>query len=77
MAHIKDKAIEITKFSIKKLFGFMNVDIPIVDNKIILIGVNGTGKTTILTMLFYLMRGKWEELSRFYFEEISLKPLKF
>ncbi len=51
----------------------MNVDIPIVDNRIILIGVNGTGKTTILTMLFYLMRGKWEELSRFYFDEISLE----
>ena len=59
----------------------MNVDIPIVNNRIILIGVNGTGKTTILTMLFYLMRGKWEELSRFYFEEISLEiddsPFKY
>ncbi len=51
----------------------MNVSIPIVDNRIIITGVNGTGKTTILTMLFYLMRGKWEELSRFYFDEISLE----
>jgi predicted ATPase len=69
----KDKHLNITNFSIKKLFGFMNVDIPIVDNRIILIGVNGTGKTTILTMLFYLLKGKWEELSRFSFNEISLE----
>jgi hypothetical protein len=73
VAHSKDKMIKITNFSIKKLFGFMNVSIPIVDNRIIITGVNGTGKTTILTMLFYVMTGNWIKLLEFTFDEISLE----
>lgn len=64
--------IEITNFSIKNLFGYMNVTIPITDNKIVLSGINGTGKTTILTMLFYIMTGDWIKLSSFDFEKISI-----
>ncbi|MFT6084044.1 MAG: putative ATP-binding protein involved in virulence, partial [Alphaproteobacteria bacterium] len=68
----KNKMIEITNFSIKNLFGYMNVTIPITDNKIVLSGINGTGKTTILTMLFYIMTGDWIKLSSFDFEKISI-----
>src|SRR5690606_33051093 len=43
------------------------------DNKIVLVGVNGLGKTTIVNMLFCFLTKQWTRLSRFAFDAISIE----
>lgn len=46
------------------------VDIKLRDNTMILVGENGSGKTTILRLTFYFLSGRWKELIPFRFEKI-------
>lgn len=62
----------ITKFTIKKLFGYQNVSIDFDSRIKILIGENGLGKTTVLNMLYYLLEKKFEKLNEVKFESIEL-----
>jgi predicted ATPase len=62
----------ITKFTIKKLHGYKNVDIDFVDNTLILVGENGAGKTTVLNLFYYLLSGQWSAMVRYEFEELSI-----
>lgn len=63
----------IKKFSITKLFGYkdlcLNFEYPIR----ILIGENGYGKTTILNVLYYLLKGKYEKLLEINFESVAIE----
>jgi recombinational DNA repair ATPase RecF len=45
----------ITRFQIKKLHGYKNIDLRLVDNTLILVGENGAGKTTVLHLFYYLL----------------------
>lgn len=63
----------IQKINISKLHGYKNYNIKIKDNKLILVGENGAGKTTILRMLFYLLSKKWKKLADIDFVEMSVK----
>lgn len=63
----------IQKINISKLHGYKNYNITIKNNKLILIGENGSGKTTILRMLFYLLSKQWEKLVAIDFMEISVE----
>ncbi|MGN7611950.1 AAA family ATPase [Magnetococcales bacterium HHB-1] len=69
MAHL-------TRFSIKKLFGFRDLDIHLKDNTLILIGENGSGKSTVLAMLYCFLSGQWLELvihPRYHFDKLELE----
>lgn len=63
----------IQKINISKLHGYKNYNIKIKDNKLILVGENGSGKTTILRMLFYLLSKQWGKLVAIDFVEISVE----
>ena len=65
---------QITRFVVKNLHGRKesSFDIKIEDNRVILVGENGAGKTTILTMIFYFLSGQWEALSRYEFSKLSV-----
>ncbi len=63
----------IKNFSIKKLFGFRNINISFEDNIKILIGENGLGKTTVLNALYYVLAEKYHKLYQLEFEYISLQ----
>lgn len=63
---------EISNFTVKGLFGFLDVNIPIQDNRIILVGVNGLGKSTILTILYYFLSRQWHKLVEIDFNSVSL-----
>jgi len=41
-------SLAIEKFTIRGLHGARDYDIPIRDNKIVMVGVNGLGKTTVV-----------------------------
>jgi len=62
----------ITRFQIKKLHGYKNFDLKIENNIIILVGENGSGKTTVLRLLFNFLSGQWVALLKFRFDELVI-----
>jgi energy-coupling factor transporter ATP-binding protein EcfA2 len=67
---------KIKRLNIKGLNGSINVEIPIVDNKIILVGVNGLGKSTTINVLYYMLSKQWQRLVELDFESIQIKTDK-
>lgn len=63
----------ITDFKIHKLHGYKNVNIKFVNNRLILVGENGSGKTTILRIFYYFLTCKWFELAKYNFNKITIK----
>lgn len=61
------------EFKITKLFGYKNVHLKFNNDKLILMGENGTGKTSILNALYFTLTRKWEKLLKINFETIYLK----
>ena len=62
---------------IKNLFGYRNYDLKLNNKVNILIGENGSGKSTILKMLICIFNNDFVELSKIPFEEINVKlPVK-
>lgn len=59
-----------TRFRIEGLRSGQIIDVPIKDNTLILVGENGSGKTTFLRMLFYFSSGRWSSLRQFAFTSI-------
>jgi predicted ATPase len=64
------KMVRITQFQISNLHGYKNVDLSIQDNTIILVGENGSGKTTVLRLLFYFLSRQWDELIKYRFDQL-------
>jgi predicted ATP-binding protein involved in virulence len=64
---------KLERIQIKGLYGTQkSIDARIRDNILILVGENGSGKTTFLRILFNLLAGRWRPLSRFRFESAIL-----
>jgi ABC-type cobalamin/Fe3+-siderophores transport system ATPase subunit len=53
--------MNITQFQIGGLFGLQQVTIPISDNKLVIVGVNGIGKSTVLSLFYYLIARRWSK----------------
>lgn len=66
-------SILLTNFSIIGLHSKYDVEIPIQDNRLILVGVNGLGKTTVVNTLYYLLTSQWVRLLEIEFSAISIK----
>jgi predicted ATPase len=64
---------QLKSFSINGLFGFKDVEIPFDKEAVILIAENGSGKTTILNILYYSISCKFHKLSTLEFESVILK----
>jgi ABC-type lipoprotein export system ATPase subunit len=63
----------IKKFSIKGLHNRTNVELSIEENRLILIGNNGQGKTTIINLLYFVLSRQWRRLLKYEFQEIKLQ----
>ncbi len=57
---------------IKGLHGHRDLMIHFEDNKLILVGENGTGKTTILRLFHYFLSGQWQFLAEHEFKALIL-----
>lgn len=66
---MKDK---IDEFEIVGLHGTKNLRIPIKDNRLILVGENGTGKSTVVYIFYYILTKQWDKLSNYSFEKVTL-----
>jgi energy-coupling factor transporter ATP-binding protein EcfA2 len=58
------------RFQIIGLHGNKNIDVKINENTLILVGENGSGKTTFLRILFHFLSGRWLPLVQFQFDYI-------
>jgi ABC-type glutathione transport system ATPase component len=67
---------EITKVSIKKIFGHKNVEWSLGDDTSILIGKNGCGKSTVLKLIYACIKNDTETLESFNSPYIELTLLK-
>lgn len=63
---------KIERFQIKELHGYINFDLKIKDNTLILVGENGSGKTTVLRLLYYLLSGQWNSIVQYKFQELCI-----
>lgn len=62
----------ITLIKIRKLFGYLNYNISIEQNKLILVAENGSGKTTIVNIIYYFLSRQWSKLSSYDFSSIEV-----
>lgn len=62
----------ITSFSINGLHGVDDFHVPVKDGKVILVGFNGLGKTTIVSMLYYVLTRQWGKLSEYEFDSVAV-----
>ncbi len=65
-------AFQLNRFRITGLHGIRTVDIPITDNKLILVGENGTGKTTIVNLIYFFLTRQWNRMASYRFESIEM-----
>lgn len=63
---------KLERFCIKNLYGYKSFDVEIEDNKLILVGENGSSKSTIVSMFYYFLTKQWKKLREFEFEEMSI-----
>ncbi len=61
----------LTQFKIERLYGQITITAAIADDTLILVGENGSGKTTFLRILFYFLSGRWLALVPFRFGTIA------
>ncbi|WP_419786622.1 AAA family ATPase [Pseudodesulfovibrio sp.] len=64
--------IEISKLSIQGLWGIYDFCVEIKENTLIIVGENGTGKSTVLEIFYYYVSGDWRRLLDYDFYSIEL-----
>ncbi|MBL7920051.1 MAG: ATP-binding protein [Bacteroidia bacterium] len=61
----------IENITIEGLFGEHTLNIPIKDNKLLLVAENGSGKTTIVNIIYFFLSKQWIKLLRYNFSKIT------
>ena len=64
--------MKIKEIKVRKLYGFMDKDIEFKNNISILVGINGSGKTSVLNLINWLLKPNIGELCQIEFESITL-----
>lgn len=64
--------MKITRFTIKSLHGFFDYDIKLNEDITFLFGENGSGKTTVLSMLDHVVSGEVYKLFEYQFKSITV-----
>ena len=62
----------IEKIIVSNLHGNKDVEMNFKDNRLIIVGENGSGKTTILRIIYYLLSKQWLQLLKYNFEGIHI-----
>ena len=62
----------INSFKISKLHGSLDFELLFKENTLILLGENGSCKTTIIQMLYYTLSLQWNKLSHYNFNKIEI-----
>ena len=62
----------ISRFRVEGLFGRRNVDLALSDNRLIIVGENGSGKSTVVNMLYYFVTAQWDRLQKMRFTKLAV-----
>lgn len=62
----------LTRFRIENLHGHRTINVPIVENRIILVGENGTGKSTVANLIYYVLTQQWRRIKDYKFESLEV-----
>jgi predicted ATP-binding protein involved in virulence len=61
------------RIRVKNLYGTSKcIDAHIKDNTLIIVGENGSGKTTFLRIVYNVLAGRWRSLAMFRFDSVIL-----
>jgi len=58
----------LSRFRVEGLHGRRTITIPIEDNRIILVGENGTGKSTVASIIYFLLTQQWRRIKEHKFD---------
>ncbi|OIJ42360.1 AAA family ATPase [Massilia timonae] len=61
---------KILRIQIIGLYGNRSIDVDVDNDTLIIVGENGSGKTTFLRIVFYFLSGRWVSLLQFRFEKV-------
>ena len=64
---------QLMQFDIVGLHGVRDYSILFEDNKVIIVGENGSGKTTVFKIMYHTLSCDWDSLRTFDFECVSLE----
>lgn len=64
--------MNIRTFRVTGLHGNRTLEVPFTDNRVVLAGINGLGKTTVMTLLYLLLSKQWRRLLEFRFVSLEL-----
>lgn len=62
---------ELNRFRIDALHDIRTIDVPIEDNKLVLVGENGTGKSTVANLIYFFLTRQWHRMLSYQFRSIT------
>jgi ABC-type Mn2+/Zn2+ transport system ATPase subunit len=63
-------SINLSRFCIKGLYHTRTIDVQIKGNKLILVGENGIGKSTVVNLIFFFLTRQWDRILEYDFDSI-------
>lgn len=64
---------QLKRFRVVGLFGRHTLELPFQDNRLIIVGENGSGKSTVVNMLYHLLTCQWSKLRAAPFSRLELQ----
>lgn len=60
----------LSRFRIESLHNLRNIEVVIKDNKLVLVGENGTGKSTVVNLITFFLTRQWPKMLNYEFKRI-------
>lgn len=61
----------LSRFRIEALHNIRTIDVPIEDDRLVLVGENGTGKSTVANLIYFFLTHQWHRMLTYQFEAIT------